>query len=250
MNGVDKKVRNSDGEEEPAEDPVEEMMEIIGEEKGGVEAALEVVPVVKPIRERKVEDIKELREKSELPILFTLRREELGGRFAGDMEERIGIFKLLLDLSPAYMDFEMEYLNADKKYLALYNNARKKDIQILVTSYNREDCFSEDEMEDLYDEMDLKGPDFFSFSCNISTFAHMANLFAYSNDMKKRGMMYTFRGMGKLKDKCSIFAPLLGSSIAFCTAEARKKRGKGLIDIEELNEQWTLLLGSVAMEQI
>ena len=191
-----------------------------------------------------MEDLEELIGGSELPVLCNLRGEAEGGRFEGSADERLAVLKKVVDYGPAYVDFDLASAMESQESNTFIRGLKDKDIKVVISAHNLEDCYSEDEIEELCADMDLKESDFFCFRCKISTYTHIANLFASSYEMRTRNIMFAFEGLGKLGKKLSIFAPMMSSAMTFCAAEEEKKRGGDSIDLAELNKQWKLLLGN------
>lgn len=185
----------------------------------------------------------EIIKKSVLPVFVTLRGEGSGGKFSGGPEEKIPLLRQALEYSPAYLELELDDIEKSGVLKEMVAEAKERNIKTIITSYNNDNCFNEEEIEDIGYVTDGIGGDILRICCPVDTFASLANLFAASYDLKKKGKVYSYFGMGKLGHKCSIYASLLGSVMAFCTLTKKKKMDGGLMNIDSLNTQWDVLLG-------
>jgi len=211
-----------------------------GKEDAGIsEDVTETIEIFKP----DVTHLEGIIRESVLPVLVTLRAGGSGGTFAGGPEEKVPIFRKILEYSPAYLELELDDIEKSGDLKEMVAQAKERNIKTVISTYNIDECFSEDEIEDIGYATDGIDGDVLRICCPVTTFTSLANLFASSYGLKKKGKVYSYFGMGKLGHKCSIYAPLMGSVIAYCTLAKKKKVEDGVMSIDSLNEQWDVLLG-------
>lgn len=193
-------------------------------------------------------DIKHLEmiiKESPLPLVCTIRSKETGGQFEGEPDEKIGKLRQIIEYSPAYIELELDEIQRDKEYVDVLNEAKGNNIKVIISKHNMEECYSEDEIKYILRSMNDLGCDISKICCKITGFTNLANLFSSAHKLRKGGKNFIFKGTGKLGNKCSIYAPLLGSTIAYCSLNKEERAEKHLIDLKSLNQQWDILLGKI-----
>ncbi len=138
----------------------------------------------------------------------------------------------------------LDDIQMDQTFSEIIDDARKKSIKVIISKYNTEGCYSEDEFEYVLRSMYEMNGDIYKISCNISSFTHLANIFAAAFEMRKEEKTFTFHGTGKLGNKCAQYAPILGSVMAFCSPNKDEKVEDNLVDIELLDGFWNILIGT------
>ena len=236
--------------EDKVEGSVSEETEIIPEDKveGSVSEETEIIPedtpeVIVPPTPPEIRDLEKIIKESPLPLICTLRSEEIGGVFDGEPEEKIEKLRQIIQYTPAYIEFELDEIQRDKEYVKLVNEAKENNIKVIISKHNMEECYVEDEIEYIMKSMVDLGCDISKICCKITGFTNIANIFSSAHELKKGNNSYTFKGTGKLGNKCSVYAPLLGSTIAYCSQNKEERAEKHLIDLDSLNQQWHILLG-------
>jgi len=195
-----------------------------------------------PEPEPSIEQLEELIRESPIPILCSVQRKENGGCFEGELDEKRAILSKIIEYSPTYLELELDDIQIDKTFLELMEEARKNSVKVIVSKYNAEGCYSEEEFDYVLRSMYEMSGDIYKICCNISSFTHLANIFGSAFEMRKEEKSFTYHGTGKLGNKCAQYAPLLGSVMAFCSLSKDEKVEKSLLDIKLLNEQWNILM--------
>ncbi|MFX1519487.1 MAG: type I 3-dehydroquinate dehydratase [Promethearchaeota archaeon] len=81
-------------------------------------------------------ELKKLLEKMKSPVILTIRREDEGGKFKGDEEERKELFKKCIELRPSFIDIELSspFLNED-----LVDFAKTNGVKIIGSYHSFQD---------------------------------------------------------------------------------------------------------------
>ncbi len=198
---------------------------------------------IEPKPKPSIEQLENIIRESSIPVLCSVQRKENGGWFEGDLDEKRALLKKIIEYSPTYLEVELDDIQIDKTFFEILDEARKKSIKVIISKYNAEGCYSEEEFEYILRSMYEMNGDIYKICCNISSFTHLANIFGSAFEMRKDEKSFTFHGTGKLGNKCAQYAPILGSVMAFCSPSKDEVVEKGLVDIDLLNEQWNVLTG-------
>jgi len=147
--------------------------------------------------------------KSPLPVMFTYRKKEQGGKGELAEDERLTRLEKLLEYGPEYCDLE-----ADTDPLWIERLAKKFPNVKFVGSYHN---FTEtpDDLETLYQSM--RRPEFslYKIATTAQSTLDMLRLFEFARGKKNLAWI----SMGKLGQPSRILSPLTGSPFCYATLD-------------------------------
>lgn len=205
-------------------------------------------PSLPPIEEwerKKVDDIepKELIDSiligMPLPVIFTVRSQNEQGFFPGSEEERIEILSMAIDAKVAWVDLELNIPEKQRKELA--DKANKNGVKVIASEHNHDGMPSDQDIIQLVEENQSKG-DIVKF-CGQCTNHHDAlQVVNAAWDLKNKELNYSIMGLSSGGDWARLHAPLFNQNMVFATMQNEfRLSDKGLINVRDLREAWTLL---------
>lgn len=166
------------------------------------------------------DQIKTLRESSEIPIIFTLRAHRQGGEYPGTEWDRLEEIRLLATLNPAYIDLEYD---VDADFFEKLHQTHPK-VQ-LICSYHDFDKTPED-LHAIF--LSLQKPHVSVFK--IATFAHNAcdslRMLLFTREVATEGHPIIGICMGEDGSPTRILAPIFGGWCSYAFFEEASASGQ------------------------
>lgn len=182
--------------------------------------------------------LKNIRERSEKPILFTLRTFEEGGKLKISLEDYLRINKFaiaskLIDL----IDLEYERFGQLENLLDL---ARESDIQVIGSYHDFKISMDEDKLVEKLLKMEKSKCDLVKIAVKTESERDLLAGLSASLYMKENGKKpFVVINMGRLGKIGRLSSFIFGSSIIYSSFQAES--GLGQLEIQDLNEMLEIL---------
>ena len=183
--------------------------------------------------------IQKLKDSIAVPVIFTVRPPREGGFFPGTEEERLTILQQAIDSGVSWIDIESSI--EEKTVEELMAVAKKKGCKIVYSSHdingtpNSEDIASF--VRDNGDKADLV-----KFCSTAHSHLDALQIVDAAIELKGEGVDYSVMAVNSGGDWARIHAPILGVSMVYATMSMEHRiSDKGLINVRDLRDAWTLL---------
>lgn len=176
--------------------------------------------------------LREIREKTNAEIIFTLRKKEEGGKFRGSEKERLGIIKACL--ASGDFDFIDIELSAEKKALKeIAQKAKEKGIKLIISFHDFKKTPSKKKMlGTIKSEFDA-GASIAKLAVKANSKEDVLKLLETALSAKKIGKIIAI-GMGETGKVSRILLPFFGSEMTY--GYLSKPTAEGQISVESLKE--------------
>ena len=183
--------------------------------------------------------IQKLKDSIAVPVIFTVRPPREGGFFPGTEEERLTILQQAIASGVSWIDIESSI--EEKTVEELMAVAKKKGCKIVYSSHdingtpNSEDIASF--VRDNGDKADLV-----KFCSTAHSHLDALQIVDAAIELKGEGVDYSVMAVNSGGDWARIHAPILGVSMVYATMSMEHRiSDKGLINVRDLRDAWTLL---------
>jgi len=178
------------------------------------------------IKNLKIKDIEVIKNEVKKEAIFTCRKKDEGGKFAGSEKERLEILEKALELDFDYVDIELSSINQ------INLSAKNKEAKIICSYHNFKKTPDYKELEIIANQM----REYKASVLKIATMSHNEEdnrkLFKLLLNKCKEEKMIVL-GMGEVGKITRILLPLLGGYLTYANIDS-SEIAPGQINIEEL----------------
>ena len=175
-----------------------------------------------------LEQIRRLLEKSKLPMIFTLRRKDQGGRFVGPEETRFSWLEKLCSLKPAYVDLEWDIPMLFIKQLHTKFPAIK-----FISSYHNFTIIPD--LEEVFVKMRSPHVRFYKIAIPASSTIDALKLLSFAKAKNAENLQVIGIAMGEKGQITRILGPIFGSPIEYCSTNQNEPTAPGQMTAEEMS---------------
>jgi len=169
--------------------------------------------------------------KEEVVQLFSTSKKLIATYREGDNKEtRKRVLLLAIDSGASMVDIELE--SPDEYRKEIIERAREKNCEVIVSYHNYEKTPSRAELEAIIEQCFDKGADIAKIACKANSKGDSARLLGLL-DGEKRLVVIGMEEAGRIT---RIAGPLLGSEIAFVSADSGKETAKGQLGREKMEK--------------
>ena len=185
------------------------------------------------------ETIQKLKDSIAVPVVFTVRPPREGGFYPGTEDERVAILQLAIDSGVSWIDLESSI--EDSKLTDLLNSAKGKGSKIILSSHDINGTpNSEDIASFVRDNGEMA--DLVKFCSTAHSHLDALQIVDAAIELKGEGVDYSVMAVNSGGDWARIHAPVLGVSMVYATLSMEHRiSDKGLINVRDLRDAWTLL---------
>ena len=183
--------------------------------------------------------IASLKEGLTLPVVFTVRPVSEGGFFPGLESERIEILSKGISSKVSWIDLELSIDESEPK--KLQNAATKNGCQIVASKHDINGVPDADSIATLIRENQEAG-DVVKFCGTANTHGDALQIVEAATELSGEGLNHSLMAINSGGDWTRIHAPMLDQSLVYATMRNEFRiSDKGLINIRDLRDAWTLL---------
>ena len=183
--------------------------------------------------------IQKLKESIGIPVIFTNRPPREGGYFPGTEEERMEILKLAIASKVSWIDIETSI--DETEFKALSEDAKKAGCKIIHSSHDINGTPNSEDIATFVREKS-EGADMVKFCSTAHSHLDALQIVDAAIDLKGEGHEYSLMAVNSGGDWARIHAPVLGVSMVYATLSIEHRiSDKGLINVRDLRDAWTLL---------
>lgn len=183
--------------------------------------------------------IQRLKDAIAVPVIFTVRPPREGGFFPGTEEERIAILHQAIDSAVTWIDLESstEEGALDK----LMKAAKKNGCKVVFSNHDINGTPNSEEIASFIRDNSDKG-DLVKFCSTAHSHIDALQIVDAAIELKGEGVDYSVMAVNSGGDWARIHAPILGVSMVYATMSMEHRiSDKGLINVRDLRDAWTLL---------
>jgi 3-dehydroquinate dehydratase/shikimate dehydrogenase len=169
--------------------------------------------------------IKELLSLYTIPMIFTLRKKNQGGRYKGSEKMRLSTLKQLAALDPSYLDIEHDVSQAFIRDISL----KYPKIKTILSYHNFEN--TPKDLEKIYQDMSAIPSYFYKIAVTAQNSVDTLQLISFAKTLDKTIIAIS---MGLYGEVSRIIAPLIGSPINYISLEETLPTAPGQLTAEEL----------------
>ncbi len=184
-------------------------------------------------------DLKELLNKSTLPLVFVCKRPKNKGQFTGGFKKIAERLIQACNFGVSYIDipFDMpEELN--KKII---QHAKKKKVKVIISYHDFKKTSSYNDLIKLSDRLLKKGADIIKIASFANTFDDSISVIALAKKLQLEGKKHILIAMGKKGMVTRILTPTLGGEMMFASLAKNCQTAPGQMNAKDLREAWSLL---------
>ena len=183
--------------------------------------------------------ISSLKEALPLPVVFAVRPVSEGGFFPGNEKQRIEVLEKAIASSVSWIDLELSI--ADKKRQKLVEQAKANGCQIIASKHDINNMPDSDSISNIIRENQDKG-DIVKFCGTAHSHADSLQVVEAAFQLKGEELSHSLMGINGGGDWVRLHAPVLDQSLVYATLRNEfKLSDKGLINVRDLRDAWTLL---------
>lgn len=175
--------------------------------------------------------IASIKDSTNLPVIFTLRKRSQGGEFSGDEQERLQMIRQLAALQPAYLDLEYDLHDHFDEIKEISPDTK------LICSYHD----FEHTPKDLYSILEVMRHECVSIY-KIAAIAYSTvdamRMLRFVRDTRKKGIQIVGTSMGEYGVPTRILGPVYGSAITYATVSDIHKTAPGQLTADELLQRY------------
>lgn len=185
------------------------------------------------------ETIQKLKDSIAVPVIFTLRPPREGGFFPGTEEERITILQHAIDSGVTWIDLESSI--SEDALGSLMAAAKDKGCKIVYSSHDINGTPNSEDIASFVRENSDKA-DLVKFCSTAHSHLDALQIVDAAIELKGEGIDYSVMAVNSGGDWARIHAPVLGVSMVYATLSMEHRiSDKGLINVRDLRDAWTLL---------
>lgn len=183
--------------------------------------------------------IASLKEGLPLPVIFTVRPVSEGGFFPGIESERIEILSKAIKSNVSWIDLELSIDDADRKKLKAA--ATKNGCKIIASKHDINGVPDAETIANLVRDNQEAG-DIVKFCGSAHNHADALQIIEAATELTGEGLNHSLMAVNGGGDWPRLHAPMLDQSLVFATMKNEFRiSDKGLINIRDLRDAWTLL---------
>ena len=183
--------------------------------------------------------IASLKEGLPLPVVFTVRPVSEGGFFPGIESERIEILSKAIKSNVSWIDLELSIDDADRKKLKAA--ATKNGCKIIASKHDINGVPDAETIANLVRDNQGAG-DIVKFCGSAHNHADALQIIEAATELTGEGLNHSLMAVNGGGDWPRLHAPMLDQSLVFATMKNEFRiSDKGLINIRDLRDAWTLL---------
>lgn len=183
--------------------------------------------------------IASLKEGLPLPVIFTVRPVSEGGFFPGIESERIEILSKAIKSNVSWIDLELSIDDADRKKLKAA--ATKNGCKIIASKHDINGVPDAEAIANLVRDNQEAG-DIVKFCGSAHNHADALQIIEAATELTGEGLNHSLMAVNSGGDWPRLHAPMLDQSLVFATMKNEFRiSDKGLINIRDLRDAWTLL---------
>ncbi len=175
-------------------------------------------------------ELKELIDCIDVPIILTVRKREEGGKFTGTEEERVEVIKRCISAEPNYIDIELssQYLNQ------IVAEAKKRNISIICSFHSFINTPDKNFLLKKVEKTVIVEAEVVKVVTMAETFEDNLILLNLNEEAKKRGIEIVAFCMGAKGLISRVLCPFFGSKFTF--ASIGDPTAPGQISLEEMRK--------------
>lgn len=183
--------------------------------------------------------IQKLKESIPLPVIFTVRPIEEGGYYPGEASQRHEILEKAIASGVNSVDLELSIDGSIRSDLLAKANAG--GVRVISSIHNTTTTPSAEELVGLVNEHAKEG-EVFKFCGTVNDHQDALQIVEASYDLKSSKHAFSMMALGNGGDWARLHAPVLGQSLVYATLRSEfKLSNKGLVNIRDLKNAWTLM---------
>tara|TARA_Y100000766_G_scaffold125339_1_gene107707 strand:+ start:3216 stop:3962 length:747 start_codon:yes stop_codon:yes gene_type:complete len=185
------------------------------------------------------ETIQKLKDSIAVPVIFTVRPPREGGFFPGTEDERLAILELAIDSKVTWVDIES---SIDEKTMSgLIDAAKGNGCKVISSSHDINGTPNSEDIASFVRDNAEKA-DLVKFCSTAHSHLDALQIVDAAIDLKGEGVDYSLMAVNSGGDWARIHAPVLGISMVYATLSMEHRiSDKGLINVRDLRDAWTLL---------
>ena len=196
-----------------------------------------------PVREMESIDvdtcIQNLKESIPLPVIFTVRPTEEGGHYPGEASQRHEILEKAIASGVNSVDLELSI--EDGVRTDLLDKANGAGVRVISSIHDTTTTPSAEELVGMVNEHAKEG-EVFKFCGTVNDHQDALQIVEASYELKSSKHAFSMMALGNGGDWARLHAPVLGQSLVYATLRSEfKLSNKGLVNIRDLKNAWTLL---------
>jgi len=185
------------------------------------------------------ETIQKLKDSIAVPVVFTVRPPREGGFYPGTEDERMAILELAIDSGVSWIDLESSI--EESKLTDLLSAAKKKGCKIIYSSHDINGTPNSEDIASFVRDNGEKA-DLVKFCSTAHSHLDALQIVDAAIELKGEGVDYSVMAVNSGGDWARIHAPVLGVSMVYATLSMEHRiSDKGLINVRDLRDAWTLL---------
>lgn len=196
-----------------------------------------------PVRDESDVDVDEaiaaLKESIPLPVIFTVRPTTEGGYFPGSEDARIAILEKGIASGVSRVDLELSI--DEKQRSALLKQASEGMVSVISSIHNTTTTPSAEELVKMVEEHAQEGQ-LFKFCGTVNDHQDALQIVEASHELRNSKHAFSLMALGNGGDWTRLHAPVLGQDLVYATLRSEYKlSNKGLVNVRDLKNAWTLL---------
>ncbi|MBT4066580.1 MAG: type I 3-dehydroquinate dehydratase [Euryarchaeota archaeon] len=183
--------------------------------------------------------IASLKEALPLPVVFTVRPVSEGGFFPGIESERIDILSKAIDSEVSWIDLELSIKGTERK--KLQSAATKKGCQIIASKHDINGVPDAEAIVALVRENQDSG-NIVKFCGTANNHSDALQIIEAATELTGEGLSHSLMALNSGGDWPRLHAPMLDQSLVYATMRNEFRiSDKGLVNVRDLRDAWTLL---------
>ena len=196
-----------------------------------------------PVREMDSIDvdasIQNLKESIPLPVIFTVRPADEGGYYPGEANQRHEILEKAIASGVNSVDFELSIEDGIRS--ELLSKANTAGVRVISSIHDTTTTPSAEELVTMVNEHSKEG-EVFKFCGTVNDHQDALQIVEASYELKSSKHAFSMMALGNGGDWARLHAPVLGQSLVYATLRSEfKLSNKGLVNIRDLKNAWTLM---------
>ena len=195
---------------------------------------------LKDVEEIEVEaSISALRKALPLPVVFTVRPVSEGGFYPGKESQRLAILEAAIESDVSWIDLELSI--DDDSRSSLMEKAKEKGVKIIASKHDTNGMPTQQDIIDLVSENQSKG-DLVKFCGTSRDHGDALQIVNAAEELKDSGHGFSLMSLNNGGDWGRLHAPIFNQNLVYATMQNEfRLSDKGLVNIRDLKEAWTLL---------
>lgn len=191
--------------------------------------------------EKAVEIIRQIKSKTNLPVIITNRSSKEGGKWVGREAERTGLINDLLSLQDAPDAIDIELSTDRDKRDIIVKAAKKCGITVIISAHDFSKTPAAREMKSTLEEAFLAGADIAKLAVMPHSMRDILDLLEVTLDASDAGWAVCTIAMGELGKHTRVIAPFYGSVLTYASVESTVTAAPGQLPVAELKKLMELL---------